>query len=85
MLIFPSPGIKEWSISWKEGKNKTIGINSKHCIHGVMPNIRIKKKTQERLKFFGKFGMSYDDVINDALDQLEDAIEDELEEEEEEE
>jgi len=48
-----------------------------------MPTIRIKKKTQDRLKFFGKFGMTYDDVINDALDQLEEAIDESMEEEEE--
>ena len=37
-------------------------------------SIRVNKKTKERLAVFGKFGMSYDEVINDALDQLEDAI-----------
>jgi len=36
--------------------------------------IQISLKTKERLSVFGKFGMSYDEVINDALDQLEDAI-----------
>lgn len=43
-----------------------------------MPNIKVKDNTKERLKFFGKFGMTYDDVINDALDQLEDAIDEEV-------
>jgi len=44
-----------------------------------MPTIKVKESTKERLKFFGKFGMTYDDVINDALDQLEDAIDDHFE------
>ena len=43
-----------------------------------MPNIRVKEKTMDRLKVFGKFGMTYDDVINDALDQLEDAIDESI-------
>lgn len=41
--------------------------------------IQIKLSTRERLKFFGKFGMTYDDVINDALDQLENAIDEHFE------
>lgn len=46
-----------------------------------MPNIKVKDGTKERLKFFGKFGMSYDDVINDALDQLEEAIDESINDE----
>lgn len=45
-----------------------------------MPTIRVSDKTKKRLSFFGKFGMSYDDVINDAMDQLEDAIDKTLKE-----
>lgn len=33
--------------------------------------IRLKEETVKRLKKFGKFGESYDDLINKILDRLE--------------
>ena len=33
--------------------------------------IQIKPETKERLKQYGKMGMTYDDVINYILDKLE--------------
>lgn len=47
-------------------------------IFGIMPTIKVKDSTKERLKLFGKFGMTYDEVVNDALDQLEEAIDEEI-------
>ena len=35
---------------------------------------QITERIETYAAFFGKFGMTYDEVINDALDQLDDAI-----------
>jgi hypothetical protein len=48
-----------------------------------MPTIRISEKTKKRLTALGKFGMSYDDVINSALDYCEVSDDDEEDEDEE--